>query len=143
MVASPTHPPHFTPQKHYSYFYVSGTHFCYRLCKPQGLVRPEASDKLKKSPHRARLSGKFHLWTSSVRPVVGGRQQRSSEEKSCGKKCIKTNQVNCVVLTGISFLMFYEYFQAIHPEKQPQGCPKAPSLSQHCIVYIQVVAHRT
>jgi hypothetical protein len=23
----PTHPPHFTPQKHY-YFYVSGTHFC-------------------------------------------------------------------------------------------------------------------
>jgi hypothetical protein len=26
-VVSPTHPPHFTPQKHY-YFYVSGTHFC-------------------------------------------------------------------------------------------------------------------
>jgi hypothetical protein len=26
-VASPTHQPHFTPQKHY-YFYVSGTHFC-------------------------------------------------------------------------------------------------------------------
>jgi hypothetical protein len=24
---SPTHPPHFTPQKHY-YFKVSGTHFC-------------------------------------------------------------------------------------------------------------------
>jgi hypothetical protein len=24
-VVSPTHPPHFTPQKHY-YFYVSGTH---------------------------------------------------------------------------------------------------------------------
>jgi hypothetical protein len=26
-VVSTTHPPHFTPQKHY-YFYVSGTHFC-------------------------------------------------------------------------------------------------------------------
>jgi hypothetical protein len=26
-VVSPTHRPHFTPQKHY-YFYVSGTHFC-------------------------------------------------------------------------------------------------------------------
>jgi hypothetical protein len=25
-VVSPTHPPHFTPEKHY-YFYVSGTHF--------------------------------------------------------------------------------------------------------------------
>jgi hypothetical protein len=31
-VVSPTHTPHFTPQKHY--FYVSGTHFV-RLC---GLV---------------------------------------------------------------------------------------------------------
>jgi hypothetical protein len=27
--------PNFTPQKHY--LYVSGTHFCYRLSKPQGL----------------------------------------------------------------------------------------------------------
>jgi hypothetical protein len=36
-VVSYTHPPHFTPQKHY-YFYVSGTHFCYRLSKPQALV---------------------------------------------------------------------------------------------------------
>jgi hypothetical protein len=26
-VVSSTHPPHFTPQKHY-YFYVSGCHFC-------------------------------------------------------------------------------------------------------------------
>jgi hypothetical protein len=39
-VVSPTHRPHFTPQNHY-YFYVSGIHFCYRLSKPQGLVRPE------------------------------------------------------------------------------------------------------
>jgi hypothetical protein len=37
---SPTHLPHFTPQKHY-YFYVSGTYFCYRLSKPQGPVGPE------------------------------------------------------------------------------------------------------
>jgi hypothetical protein len=39
-VVSSTQPPHFTPQKHY-YFYDSGTHFCYRLSKPQVLVRPE------------------------------------------------------------------------------------------------------
>jgi hypothetical protein len=39
-VVSPTHPPHFTSQKHY-YFYVSDTHFCYRLSEPQGLVLPE------------------------------------------------------------------------------------------------------
>jgi hypothetical protein len=37
-VISLTHPPYFTPQKHY-YFYVSGTHCCLRLSKPQGLVR--------------------------------------------------------------------------------------------------------
>jgi hypothetical protein len=46
-VASPTHPPHFTPQKYY-YFYVSGTHCCSRLSKLQGLVRPEELDKFKK-----------------------------------------------------------------------------------------------
>jgi hypothetical protein len=34
----------FTPQKHY--FYASGTHFCLRLSKPQGLVRPEGLGKL-------------------------------------------------------------------------------------------------
>jgi hypothetical protein len=44
-VVSPTHPPQFTPQKHY-YFYVSGTHFSYRLSKPQGLVRPEGLGNL-------------------------------------------------------------------------------------------------
>jgi hypothetical protein len=26
-VVGPTHPPHFTPQKHF-YFYVCGSHFC-------------------------------------------------------------------------------------------------------------------
>jgi hypothetical protein len=50
-VASLTHPPHFTHQKHY-YFYVSGTHFCWRLSKPQRLVRPEGLCKFKNSPYR-------------------------------------------------------------------------------------------
>jgi hypothetical protein len=44
-VVSPTHQPHFTPQK--NYFYVSGTHVCYRLSKLQGLVRPEGLGKFK------------------------------------------------------------------------------------------------
>jgi hypothetical protein len=46
-VVSPTHPLHFIPQKHY-YFYVSGTHFCYRPSERQGLVRPEGLGKFKK-----------------------------------------------------------------------------------------------
>jgi hypothetical protein len=50
-VVSLKHPPHFTPQIHY-YFNVSGTHFCYRLGKPQGLMRPEGLSTFKKSPHR-------------------------------------------------------------------------------------------
>jgi hypothetical protein len=36
--------------KYIYYFYVSGTHFCYRLTKPQGLVWPEGLGKFKKSP---------------------------------------------------------------------------------------------
>jgi hypothetical protein len=47
-IVSPTHPPHFTPQKRY-YFYVSGTHFCSKLNKPQGLVQPEELGKFKKN----------------------------------------------------------------------------------------------
>jgi hypothetical protein len=43
---------HITPQKHY--FYASGTHFCYRLSKPQGLVRPEGLGKLIKILHLIR-----------------------------------------------------------------------------------------
>jgi hypothetical protein len=39
----------FTPQKHY--FNASGTHFCYRLSKPQGLVRPEELGKFIKIIH--------------------------------------------------------------------------------------------
>jgi hypothetical protein len=51
-VVSPTNPPRSTSQKHY--FPASGTHFCYRLSKPQGLVRQEELGKLKKNqgPHR-------------------------------------------------------------------------------------------
>jgi hypothetical protein len=50
-VVSSKRPPQFTPQKHY-YFNASGAHFCWRLSKPQSLVRPEGLSKLKKSPHR-------------------------------------------------------------------------------------------
>jgi hypothetical protein len=53
-VVSPMHPPPSTPQKHY--FSAPGTRFCYRLSKPQGLVRPERLGKLEEkknhSPHR-------------------------------------------------------------------------------------------
>jgi hypothetical protein len=45
-VVSPTHRQRFTLQKHY--FSVSGTHFCYRMSKPQGLVLLEGLGKLKK-----------------------------------------------------------------------------------------------
>jgi hypothetical protein len=48
-VVSPTLRPRSIPQKHY--FPASGTHFCYRLNKPQGLVRPEGLGKLKKLIH--------------------------------------------------------------------------------------------
>jgi hypothetical protein len=48
-VVSNTHWLNFTPQKHY-YFDVSGTHFCQRLSKPQGLVRPQGLGKFKKDP---------------------------------------------------------------------------------------------
>jgi hypothetical protein len=44
-VVSPTHRQHFTPQKHY--FSASGTHFCYRMSEPQGLVQHEGLGKLK------------------------------------------------------------------------------------------------
>jgi hypothetical protein len=43
-VASPTHWHCSVPQKHYS---TSGTHFCYRPSKPQGLVRLERLGKLR------------------------------------------------------------------------------------------------
>jgi hypothetical protein len=45
-VVSPTHRLRFTPEKHY--LYASGTHFYYRLSEPQGLVRLEGLDRLKK-----------------------------------------------------------------------------------------------
>jgi hypothetical protein len=56
-VVSPTHRPCSTPQKHCSS--ASGTHSCYRLSKPQGLVRSECLRKLEiHSPH----------WFSNPRP---------------------------------------------------------------------------
>jgi hypothetical protein len=33
------------------YFYASGIHFCYRLSKPQGLMRPEGLGNLIKIIH--------------------------------------------------------------------------------------------
>jgi hypothetical protein len=44
---SPMHRMRSTLQKHY--FSASGTHFCYRLSKSQGLIRPEGLGKLEKS----------------------------------------------------------------------------------------------
>jgi hypothetical protein len=56
-VVSPMHPPHFTPQKHY-YFNVSSIHFCWRLSKHQGLVRPEGLGIFKK------------ITSSGIEPVI-------------------------------------------------------------------------
>jgi hypothetical protein len=44
-VVSPTHRQRSTPQKHY--FSASGTHFCWRLSDPQGLVLPKGLGKFK------------------------------------------------------------------------------------------------
>jgi hypothetical protein len=44
------HRSRFTLQKHY-YFSASGTHFYYRLSEPQGLVKLEGLEKLKKLLH--------------------------------------------------------------------------------------------
>jgi hypothetical protein len=54
-VVSPTHWPHFTPQKHY--YYVSGTHFFYRLCKPQGLVQSIAINAMSKDGSTRKTTG--------------------------------------------------------------------------------------
>jgi hypothetical protein len=48
-VVSTTRRPRSTPPKHY--FSVSDTHFCQRLSKSQGLVRPEGLRNLKKLIH--------------------------------------------------------------------------------------------
>jgi hypothetical protein len=66
-VVSPTHLPHFTIQKHY-YFYVSGTRFCYRLSKPQDLVRPEGLRKFKKkitSHHITKMMIRFYTHSTA------------------------------------------------------------------------------
>jgi hypothetical protein len=48
-VVNPKHRPHFIPHKHD--FSASGTHFCYRLSEPLGLMGPEGVGKLKKLIH--------------------------------------------------------------------------------------------
>jgi hypothetical protein len=48
-VVSPMHRPRYSPPNHN--FSACGTHFCYWLCKPQGLVRPKGLGKLKKLIH--------------------------------------------------------------------------------------------
>jgi hypothetical protein len=58
MVVGPMHRPHSTPQKYY--FSASGTHFCLRLSKHQGLEQPEGLGKLEKS---------FHLIGSQTRDL--------------------------------------------------------------------------
>jgi hypothetical protein len=63
-IVSPTHRPRSTSQKHY--FPASGTHFCQRLSKSQGLVWPEALSKLKNSPHRVWNPRPSGLYTTSL-----------------------------------------------------------------------------
>jgi hypothetical protein len=48
-IVSSTHRPRSTSQKYY--FSAPGTHFCYKLSKPQNLVRLEGLSKLKKCIH--------------------------------------------------------------------------------------------
>jgi hypothetical protein len=55
----------FTPQKHC--FYASGTHFCYRLSEPQGLMRSEGLGKWIKIVHLIGY-GSRDLQTCSVSP---------------------------------------------------------------------------
>jgi hypothetical protein len=50
---------------------ISGTHFCWRLIKLQGLVRPEGLGKFKNSPHREsnpRPSGLYHSALTTTLP---------------------------------------------------------------------------
>jgi hypothetical protein len=54
----------FTPQKHY--FYASGTHFCWRLSKPQDLMRPEGLGNLIKIIRRTiHDNGTGWIWVVS------------------------------------------------------------------------------
>jgi hypothetical protein len=57
-VVNPTHRQRFTPQKHY-FVNVSGSNFCKRLSKPQGLMRSERLVTLK-----------FHLIGSRTRDLL-------------------------------------------------------------------------
>jgi hypothetical protein len=59
------HQPHFSPPKYYV-FTVSGTHFCRRLSKLQGLMEPEGLDKFKISPHWVSNPLPSGLWPSAL-----------------------------------------------------------------------------
>jgi hypothetical protein len=84
-VVSPTHPPHFTPHKHYyTRIYVSGTHFCSGLSKPQGLVQPEGLGKFKNSPHRV------------SNPLLSSLQHSSLTTTHCGIG--KVNYPLCILV---------------------------------------------
>jgi hypothetical protein len=84
-VVSPTHRQRFIPQKHY--MYASHTHFCWRLGKHQGLVRPEGLGIIKNFIHpiwsRIRdLSAYSALTTMLPRPHLTTRPQMGPCESS-------------------------------------------------------------
>jgi hypothetical protein len=66
---SPTHRLRSTPQKHY--FSASGTHFCKRLSKPQGLVRLRGLGKLKNVISSDSETATFRLVASIVSYALG------------------------------------------------------------------------
>jgi hypothetical protein len=80
-VVNPTHPPHSSPRKQY-YFSVSGTHFCYRLSKLQGLVRPKGLGKFKNSPHRA---GTFRLVAERLYVIIFHRIKSHTSNSEASK----------------------------------------------------------
>jgi hypothetical protein len=55
-----------------NYLSASGTHFCKRLSKPQGLVRPEGLGKLESihSPHRVSNPRRFGLQHSALNTTL-------------------------------------------------------------------------
>jgi hypothetical protein len=67
-VVSSSHRPRSILQKHY--FSVSGTHFCYRLSKPLGTVRPEALGKLIKKINSSNRVSNTRPSACSILPRV-------------------------------------------------------------------------
>jgi hypothetical protein len=80
-VVSPMHRPRSPPQRHY--FSASGTHFCWRLSDPQGVMPLERLGKLKtiNSPHRVsnpRPSGLLHSALTTTLPRAPHHRSESS-----------------------------------------------------------------